>query len=1194
MIGQAAILPMESWRALAYDSKIDNFDNKGWVARDRAASDEQLERRVNDKNIKDLELLAPDSARPSWATLGHLFVPPLIVSALCVLAAQAHFLLFHTVAELISIIIALTAMVVATTSRRFTGNHFTVYVAVVIGWCGALDLIHTLTYRGMRLMEPEDVDIATQFWVAARSIQAAALLGASWFLRRTVRIWALHAILGVITLASAVWIFSGTFPEVFIEGQGLTPFKVHAEYVIIAILLISGGLLWQHRQLMSPRLHLSIQLALAAMVVSEFAFTRYVSVYGNANLVGHLLKVAAYWFVYVGLVQSTLREPFGMLTRTASTYDAVPDPVVLLGDDGRIRQANHAAAGYAGLAVEGLVGHDVHRLFHAPAVHPSECPVCARIARGETRFTVEIERGAGEGSVECTVAPFLPGGHGLVQVVRDVTERKRLAAEREQLVWSLGERVKELRALYAVTQLIDQPDLDIPRLMNGVVQILPSGFAFPEQARACIESDWGRFGPSPAGSPARRLSHPLLVADRPVGRLHVWYPDDLRIDGDVFLNEEHALINTVAQRVGESVERMQADRQVRRLTYLYEMLSATNRAIVRCKTDEQLLAQVFEALIHHGTYPRFFIALTAEGEMPLKIHNSHGIDVHSLPLLANILSDRGSPFGRAYDEFRRGRVVTTPVPQDAVSNAWNAELTQHGITERAVLPMLRDGRLYGVIGLYVAGSMTFDEAELKLLNEMAEDLTFALNAIATQARREAAEQRAAVSETRFSEVFENSPTPMQIMSIATGDNRAINHAHEVFLGYALEDIRAQQQWLDSVYANPVQRAAVLDNWQQAIEAARTSGGVVQSPELWLRCKDGSERLATGTMTLVGDDAIIAWTDLTEIRRSEQALRESEQHFRTMIENTVLGIYVRREGRYVYVNPRYCEMTGWAREDLLGQEVWKFTTPDPDNVRHIREAWDRLAAGEHSVHYNVPLLCKSGEVRELALHASVIQWDDAPATIVMAEDITERKQAEAKIASYVKQLEASMRGTLQAVSNMIDQRDPYTAGHERRVGLIAGAIGRELGWNEERCDRLELIGLVHDIGKIAVPAEILSKPGRLTPVEMQLIRGHAQAGYDILKDVPFPFPVAEIIYQHHERLDGSGYPRGLKGEEILPEARVLAVADVIESIATHRPYRPARGMDVALDELKKGRDSTYDGTVIDAFGRLLEKGYQLPQ
>lgn len=140
----------------------------------------------------------------------------------------------------------------------------------------------------------------------------------------------------------------------------------------------------------------------------------------------------------------------------------------------------------------------------------------------------------------------------------------------------------------------------------------------------------------------------------------------------------------------------------------------------------------------------------------------------------------------------------------------------------------------------------------------------------------------------------------------------------------------------------------------------------------------------------------------------------------------------------------------------------------------------------------------------------------------------------------------------------------------------------------------MIGLVHDIGKIAVPAEILTKPGRLTSMEMQLVQVHAQAGYDILKDVPFSFPVAEVIRQHHERLDGSGYPRGLKGEEILPEARVLAVADVLESISAHRPYRPALGLDAALAELERGRSTQYDSDVIDAARRLLlDKGYSLP-
>jgi len=275
---------------------------------------------------------------------------------------------------------------------------------------------------------------------------------------------------------------------------------------------------------------------------------------------------------------------------------------------------------------------------------------------------------------------------------------------------------------------------------------------------------------------------------------------------------------------------------------------------------------------------------------------------------------------------------------------------------------------------------------------------------------------------------------------------------------------------------------------------------------------------------------------------------------------------------------------------------KFTTDDADNRAQIFEAWTRVEAGERNVAYHVPLRRKNGEIIELGLNATTITWDDGlPAAIVMAQDITERQRAEEQIAAYVKQLEGSMHGTLRAVSNMVELRDPYTAGHERRVGLIASAIAREMGWSAERCDNLEMIGLVHDIGKIAVPSEILTKPGRLTPLEMELMKGHAQAGYEILKDVPFAAPVAEAIWQHHERMDGHGYPRGLKGDEILPEARVLAVADVLESMASHRPYRPALGLEVALKEVEQGKGKLYDPEVVDAVVRLVkEKGYAMPQ
>ena len=206
----------------------------------------------------------------------------------------------------------------------------------------------------------------------------------------------------------------------------------------------------------------------------------------------------------------------------------------------------------------------------------------------------------------------------------------------------------------------------------------------------------------------------------------------------------------------------------------------------------------------------------------------------------------------------------------------------------------------------------------------------------------------------------------------------------------------------------------------------------------------------------------------------------------------------------------------------------------------------------------------------------------------------RKRAEEQIVAYVKQLEESMYGTLQAVSNMVEQRDPYTAGHERRVGIIAADIAQEMGWPEKKCNDLKMIGLVHDIGKISTPAEILSKPGRLTPSEYSLVKDHVEKGYEILKDVKFPLPIAKIIRQHHERMDGSGYPFGLKGPEILPEARILAVADVLESMASHRPYRPALGIEVALKEIFDHRETLYDASVVDALLKMVrEKGYQLP-
>ena len=184
-------------------------------------------------------------------------------------------------------------------------------------------------------------------------------------------------------------------------------------------------------------------------------------------------------------------------------------------------------------------------------------------------------------------------------------------------------------------------------------------------------------------------------------------------------------------------------------------------------------------------------------------------------------------------------------------------------------------------------------------------------------------------------------------------------------------------------------------------------------------------------------------------------------------------------------------------------------------------------------------------------------------------------------------------TVGAIASTVEMRDPYTAGHQQRVGRLAVAIARELGLPEPQIEGLYLAAIIHDVGKIEIPSDILNKPGRLSELQLQLVRGHVQAGYDIIKGVDFPWPIAQIILQHHERLDGTGYPNGLAGEVMLPEAKILAVADVVEAMMSHRPYRAGRGIEAALTEIERGKGRLYDPAVADAcIGLFLDRGFSI--
>ena len=211
------------------------------------------------------------------------------------------------------------------------------------------------------------------------------------------------------------------------------------------------------------------------------------------------------------------------------------------------------------------------------------------------------------------------------------------------------------------------------------------------------------------------------------------------------------------------------------------------------------------------------------------------------------------------------------------------------------------------------------------------------------------------------------------------------------------------------------------------------------------------------------------------------------------------------------------------------------------------------------------------------------------------ELAERKKVEREIQRNLEKMRKAMEGTIHAMAFIVETRDPYTAGHQQRVTRLACAIAKEMGLSEEQIDGIRLAGLIHDLGKICVPAEILSKPGRINEAEFSLVKTHPKVGHDMLKTIDFPWPVAQIVLQHHERMDGSGYPQGLLGGEIHLEARILAVADVVEAIASHRPYRPALGLQKALQEISRNSGILYDSEVVKVCLRLFtEQGFGFEQ
>ena len=330
----------------------------------------------------------------------------------------------------------------------------------------------------------------------------------------------------------------------------------------------------------------------------------------------------------------------------------------------------------------------------------------------------------------------------------------------------------------------------------------------------------------------------------------------------------------------------------------------------------------------------------------------------------------------------------------------------------------------------------------------------------------------------------------------------------------------------------------------------------------------------------------------ERRLAEYQLIKSEEKYRTLFEESRDAIYVSsKQGEIIDFNQPTTELFGYFRDEMLGMNT-KDIFVNPDEYIKFQEEIERKG----SVRDFEAKLCKKDGSKMNCLITSAIRRSKDESIIGyqgIIRDISELVSSRKKLEKTLDKLRKALGGTIQAMALTVETRDPYTAGHQRRVSNLACAIAREMGLSANQIQGIHFAGIIHDIGKISVPGEILSKPGKISENELGIIKEHPRAGHNILKTVDFPWPIAQIVLQHHEKMDGSGYPDGISGEDILIEARILTVADVIEAMSSHRPYRPTLGVDVALQEIKQNKNILYDPQVVDACLRLFnERGYRL--
>jgi PAS domain S-box-containing protein/putative nucleotidyltransferase with HDIG domain len=466
--------------------------------------------------------------------------------------------------------------------------------------------------------------------------------------------------------------------------------------------------------------------------------------------------------------------------------------------------------------------------------------------------------------------------------------------------------------------------------------------------------------------------------------------------------------------------------------------------------------------------------------------------------------------------------------------------------------------------------------------KVAEDITY----------RKLSEQALNKRDVFLNSIIEQSPNPLWI-SDAHGTIIRMNQALKELLEITDEEIVGKYNVLKD-------EQVIAQGFLPVVESVFNEGKTVNFTIDYYTSKETKLKLSTDIHKIIDivispiiDDqgkvinAVCSEKDVTDKKLAEMNLSESEIRYRSLFEDSMDAIYITTsDGLFLEVNNAMCKLLGYSQKELLSTPVVNIYRNASDRTTCI----NNIEKNGYVKNFEVQFHKKDGSAIDVVVSAN--KWSSPNGQIKgyrgIAHDVTEQNQIEADRKRYNNSLHQAMISAVESIAALTEMRDPYTSGHQKRVAQLAVAIANKLKLSEHRIEGIRLASLIHDIGKINVPAEILSKPGKLSDIEYDLIKKHAEAAAEIIKPINFPWDIANVVVKHHERLDGSGYPKGLKGDQICLEARIISVADVVEAMSSHRPYRAALGLDVALKEIIQNKGILFDETVVNACVKLFKK------